>query len=85
MALSRAIRTSSATLLALPLTRVAHASTLTLVPDCSVSGDSLNCHLQSFLHFLYVAAGALAFVLFLTAYMALRTYRQNKNEKIHLP
>jgi hypothetical protein len=82
MPLSIATRTRSAALLALALTRVAHASTVTLVPDCSVSGNNLNCHLQSFLHFLYVAAGVLAFILFFTTYIALRAVRQNRNQKI---
>jgi hypothetical protein len=82
MALSRSILNRSTALLALALTRVAHASTFTLVPDCSVSGNNLNCHLQSFLHFLYVAAGALAFILFFTTYIALRAVRQNRNQKI---
>lgn len=85
MALSRSIPNCSVALLALALTRVTHASTFTLVPDCSVSGESLNCHLQSFLHFLYVAAGVLGFILFLTAYMALRSYRHVKDEKIRTP
>jgi hypothetical protein len=82
MALSRTIRTGIATFAFLWFGRIAHAATLTLAPDCSVSGDSLNCHLQSFLHFLYIVAGVLAFILLLTAYMAIHSFRQNKNDKI---
>jgi uncharacterized membrane protein YkgB len=71
--------------LALSLTRIAHASTLIASPDCSANGDSLNCRLQSVLHFLYGAAGVLALILLIVIAAAITIYQKNKSARRDRP
>jgi hypothetical protein len=60
---------------------LAHASTLSIEPGCSASGDSLKCHLLGLLNFLYAAAGVLAFMLIVVVVLAVKSYRKNKDDK----
>jgi hypothetical protein len=59
--------------------RVAGASVIAATPDCSASGDSFQCSLLGFLHFLYAAAGLLAIVLIVAVLVAVHVYRKNKH------
>ncbi len=56
----------------------AHAAASLTTPDCSVSGNSLNCHLLTFLDFLYTTAGFLALLLLVVVLIATRIYSRNK-------
>jgi hypothetical protein len=58
-----------------------HALTLSDTPDCSVSGDSLKCHLLQILSFLYFLAGILGFVLLIVVAIAARIYVKNKRNR----
>jgi hypothetical protein len=51
-------------------------------PDCSASGNSLQCHLDSVLHFLYATGIALAAVLVVISIVAIRIYYRNRNTRI---
>jgi hypothetical protein len=76
--LNLSTRTPSATLtLLLCATHIA--------PDCSVSGDTLNCHLQTILHFLYGAAWTLSLLLLVIVLIAIHIYRKNKNDRRNIP
>jgi hypothetical protein len=58
---------------------IARASVLAATPDCSASGDSFECSLLGFLHFLYATAGLLAIVLIVVVSVAIHIYRKNKD------
>jgi len=66
--------------LSLPTAR-AHASALLIAPDCSASGNSLQCRLAGVLSFLTVAATLLAVVLVVVIVLAVRSYRNNQRDK----
>jgi hypothetical protein len=70
---SRATRTT-AIITAIALSGSAHADT----PPCSANVDTLNCHMQGFLHFLDATAVILALVLITVVALAVRFYRRNK-------
>ncbi len=59
----------------------AHASTLLIAPDCSASGNSLQCRLAGVLSFLTVAAALLAVLLVAVIVLAVRSYRNSQREK----
>jgi hypothetical protein len=84
-AIRRRLARTSALLLALafaaPTGSLAHASTHSLTPDCSASGDTLKCDLLGFLNFLYAAAGVLALVLIVVVVLAVKSYRKNRNDE----
>jgi heme/copper-type cytochrome/quinol oxidase subunit 2 len=70
-----------AALVLLPLQ--AHAALL-FAPDCSASGNSLDCRLNGVLSFLTIAAVLLAVVLVLVIVLAVRSYRRkDENNKGH--
>ena len=54
----------------------AHAAQWLASPDCSASGNSLDCRLAGVLSFLYIAAAVLAFALLLVVLLAVRSFRQ---------
>ena len=79
MALSRSTRSRVALTFAFVLGATSPCAAATLsTQDCSASGSTLNCHLQSFLSFLYTAAGLLALVLLVVILVATRIYTRNK-------
>jgi hypothetical protein len=73
-------RTAFTLLLAVACARAAFAMNVVQTPDCDVSGETLNCKLLDVLHFLYGAAGVLAFILLLVVGVAIHIYRKNKRQ-----
>jgi hypothetical protein len=87
LAIRRRLPSPISALLSLALagatTRFALASVLTKVHNCNASGDSLKCHLQGILDFLYAAAGILGLLLVVAVVLAFNIYRKNKaDEKV---
>jgi len=59
----------------------AQATVLLAAPDCSVSGNSLQCRLAGVLNFLTIAAALLAVLLVGVIVLAVRSVRNNKRDK----
>jgi hypothetical protein len=62
-------------------TRIA-ALALASMPDCSDSGNSFQCHLDTILHFLYAAGAILAVILVVISIIAIRIYYRNRSARI---
>jgi hypothetical protein len=61
---------------------LARASVLSAVPDCSATGGGWTCYLPGIFRFLLVIAGILGVVLAAVIFLAVKSYRKNKDEKV---
>ncbi len=68
--------------LAIPLKTRITTLALASTPDCDASGNSLQCHLDSVLHFLYATGAILAVILVVISIVAVRIYYRNRNARI---
>jgi hypothetical protein len=66
---------------ATPQTRTA-ALALAFSPDCDASSNTLQCRLDSVLHFLYATGILLGVVLIVISIVAVRIYYKNKRTRI---
>jgi hypothetical protein len=61
---------------------LARASVLFAVPDCSATGGGWACYLPGIFRFLLVIAIILGVVLAAVIFLAVKSYRKNKDEKV---
>ena len=60
---------------------LARASVLSAVPDCRATGGDWTCYLPGIFHFLLVIAVLLGAVLAAVIFLAVKSYRKNKDDQ----
>ena len=60
---------------------LARASVLSGVPDCSATGGDWSCYLPGIFRFLLVIAVILGVVLAAVIFLAVKSYRKNKDDQ----
>ena len=60
---------------------LARASVLSAVPDCRATGGDWSCYLPGIFHFLLVIAVLLGVVLAAVIFLAVKSYRKNKDDQ----
>jgi hypothetical protein len=61
---------------------LAQASMVSGVPDCSATGGDWSCYLPGIFRFLLVIAIILGVILAGVIFLAVKSYRKNKDEKV---
>jgi len=61
---------------------LARAAVVSAVPDCSATGVGWSCYLSGIYRFLVVIAIILGLVLAGVIFLAVKSYRKNKDEKV---
>jgi hypothetical protein len=61
---------------------IAQASMVSGAPDCSATGGDWSCYLPGIFRFLLVIAILLGVILAGVIFLAVKSYRKNKDEKV---
>ena len=61
---------------------IAQASVRSAAPDCSATGGDWSCYLPGIFRFLLVIAIILGVILAGVIFLAVKSYRKNKDEKV---